>query len=626
MSAAVATFVPVSAALPVNYTLTQPSTYQGISSGPNSNGQLSINEGGLWTPLTPNGPIGNVTSLGEGPTGASGFRFQSGQINDWGQIAGVGYWEGTNRSQVYLWTPATAHGTTGGYKLLTQPGEGTSSPVTLTNYGQVSYYRPSGREVWTPATANDTTGLVTATLGSQFYIVVGANAYGQYLYPGEAYSYAQAPALFTPTQPRGSVGTTVVITGPPNAVWTQAKALNEGGVVVGVSCVNQPSGGCVNKGFIWTPTTPNGTTGTSVEIPLPAGVTAMTATALNQNGDVVGTMTQSVGFSVPFLYRGGIVYDLSIISGALRNAMPIGINNAGQIVLTGSGNFLLTPITPLPSYVPLSIESTPTGMNFAVDGQSYAAPKTLYLIEGTKHRISFAPTVQSAGGSRLGFAGWSDGVTASVREITASSGLNQLSGRYVPQYQITLTTNPATGGTLNAMPVSPDRYYNSDTTVQITAFANSAYVFSGFTGAIGGTEPVQSVIMSGPKSITALFTPVQNPDLIASVANDVSKTGQPGPSVNVQIRFTNRGAGAAKSIQITGLSARVMSPSFMNLVPTLKLPANIGDIQPASASSPLTIPVSIPSTARRILLEIKGTLRNSAGRQFSFSSSVTILR
>ncbi len=43
------------------------------------------------------------------------------------------------------------------------------------------------------------------------------------------------------------------------------------GTVLGYSCVTQIGGGCQNQVFIWTPSTANGISGTTVAIPVPTG-------------------------------------------------------------------------------------------------------------------------------------------------------------------------------------------------------------------------------------------------------------------------------------------------------------------------------------------------------------------
>ncbi|PWU09909.1 MAG: hypothetical protein C5B51_05290 [Terriglobia bacterium] len=70
----------------------------------------------------------------------------------------------------------------------------------------------------------------------------------------------------------------------------------------------------------------------------------MLPTALNQHAEVVGVLTWNLTEGAPFLYKGGIVYDLTTVSPLLKDGMPYGINDRGQIVIGASaGIYLLTP-------------------------------------------------------------------------------------------------------------------------------------------------------------------------------------------------------------------------------------------------------------------------------------------
>jgi hypothetical protein len=69
--------------------------------------------------------------------------------------------------------------------------------------------------------------------------------------------------------------------------------------------------------------------------------------------------------------------------------------------------------------------------------------------------------------------------------------------------QYYLTTASGAGGT-----VSPTSgWYNSGTSVQVSATANAGYSFSGFSGALSGTTTPQNVAMSAPASVTATWAP-----------------------------------------------------------------------------------------------------------------------
>jgi probable HAF family extracellular repeat protein len=87
----------------------------------------------------------------------------------------------------------------------------------------------------------------------------------------------------------------------------------------------------------------------------------MTPAAVNDNGDVVGTMVTTGGTAIPFLYTGGTVYDLTTASALLIGASPTGINNTGQIVFNASNSvYLATPM--------VSHKTAPTNVGVFRDG------------------------------------------------------------------------------------------------------------------------------------------------------------------------------------------------------------------------------------------------------------------
>jgi MSHA biogenesis protein MshQ len=76
---------------------------------------------------------------------------------------------------------------------------------------------------------------------------------------------------------------------------------------------------------------------------------------------------------------------------------------------------------------------------------------------------------------------------------------------------LTTSANPSSEGTIN--PAS--EWVNSGTSVPISATANPGDQFTGFSGALSGTMP-QSLIMTGPASVTANFSVLSGPSWYSS--------------------------------------------------------------------------------------------------------------
>jgi hypothetical protein len=70
-----------------------------------------------------------------------------------------------------------------------------------------------------------------------------------------------------------------------------------------------------------------------------------------------------------------------------------------------------------------------------------------------------------------------------------------------PQYFLTTAVSPSDGGTIS--PASGP--YDSGSLVTITATPADGYTFDGFSGDLSGSSP-QSLVMNGPKSVTANFS------------------------------------------------------------------------------------------------------------------------
>jgi hypothetical protein len=614
-----ANFAPITNALPANYTVTPIATGWGAASGPkaiNSFGQVtgrsSSNDGSrpfLWTPTAANSAVGSLVELSN--TSGSPYEPVS-AINDRGQVA---VWQSASYplAQLSLWSPATANGISGSTVTIAS-GSGISRGV-INVYGQIG---ASGL-LWTPSTANGTSG--TSTTGEQFQGLVDLNGYGQAIM-----NRGSAVILFTPATPHGSTGTFTALTGLAGAVQHSLAAINEKGVVVGTSCLAQPTGGCMNRAFLWKPSADNGTTGVTTEIPMPNGFVAMAPSAMNGNGDVVGTMMQSSGTSVPFLYGGGTVYDLTTISGLLIGSYPAGINDKGQIVLNSSSYvYLATPMI-VSTPVQVTITSEPPGITFQSEGSTFTTPHSFNWTSGTTHSVTFSQLLQPGPGQRLGFSQWLDGVHLPSRSIDVGGSSLVLTAKFLPQHKLTLAASPTTGGLVLASPPSADGFYNEGTTITIAAVPNSAYQFAGFSGDLTGSAGQQQLVMNSARSVTASFAPVQNPTLSAQIRNDVSRVAQPGAAVTASLQLRNTGAGIAKEIRITALSARIIAPAPGSAPVNKMLPLAVGDLAAGGSSGTISVPMTIPTTARRVILLIQGTVRNSAGRTFTFDTSLTLLR
>jgi hypothetical protein len=170
----------------------------------------------------------------------------------------------------------------------------------------------------------------------------------------------------------------------------------------------------------------------------------------------------------------------------------------------------------------VTVQTTPAGLTFTVDGTSYSSTQTFSWARGSNHTI--ATTSPQSGGTGVQFAWsrWSD--NGGISHTVASTTNKTYTATFTTQYYLTMTNG--TGGT-----VSPGSgWRNSGTTVSISATPTNntqvSYSFSGWTGSgtgsYSGTNNPASITMNGPITETAAFT--QNPVQVTVQTNPAGRT------------------------------------------------------------------------------------------------------
>jgi len=500
----IANFAPVGATPPNSYAIS-PIATSGTGRDINNFGQVAASSSTsalLWTPMSANGVGGNLTDIGGLPL-LDGTNSAFG-INDQGQVVGIS-WSGYAGQQAFLWSPGTPHGDTGNITALPPDPYGFAYGITINSSGQIGAGQDSAGFIWTPITPNGTSG--TAYTDSRLAGLVAINDFGQAIMS----PIGQQPSLFTPAVANGATGTFSSIPGLPAAQGNQVIAINRNGVILGQSCFNAGTEVCSYHGFLWTPATANGTTGATVEIPLPTGYTSMIPLALNSGGQVVGTMSvMSFDYTnTPFLYSGGRVYDLTTLSSQLAVGSATAINDVGQIVVNAGGvMYLVTPaIPPAPGAgtVAVTIASKGTLQTFTAGGMgcgagTYNTPQTLYWTPGANCTVTFLSPHTTQIGTRYTFGGWVDGPVDNPRIFTVPPLTTTYTANFSTQYFVTVTANPAKGGT-----VSGGGWYASGASATLTATPAAGYRLVNWTGSITATAASVTTTVNSPLSMQANF-------------------------------------------------------------------------------------------------------------------------
>jgi hypothetical protein len=172
---------------------------------------------------------------------------------------------------------------------------------------------------------------------------------------------------------------------------------------------------------------------------------------------------------------------------------------------------------------------------------------------------------QGSAGARYTFQNWSDGggVTHSVAPASAAT----YTATFATQYLLAATASPASGGTVAALPTSPDGYYNLGTLVQLTATANSGYQLANWNGALTGTANPQSLAMTAPQSVTANFSVVA--PVVTSLSPSSATAG--GPAFTLTVNGSGFVAGSNVEWNAVPVATTYVSASQL----TASIPASL---------------------------------------------------
>jgi hypothetical protein len=99
--------------------------------------------------------------------------------------------------------------------------------------------------------------------------------------------------------------------------------------------------------------------------------------------------------------------------------------------------------------------------------------------------------------------GWSD--SGAISHTVAPASGSAYTAGFTTQYLLTTNVSPAGGGTIAANPSSTGGYYNSGTSVQLTAAPAVGCTFQNWSGALSGATNPQAVTLPAPITVTANF-------------------------------------------------------------------------------------------------------------------------
>lgn len=184
-----------------------------------------------------------------------------------------------------------------------------------------------------------------------------------------------------------------------------------------------------------------------------------------------------------------------------------------------------------PAEVPsVTINTSPTGPSFSVDGTLYTSPQTFNWANNSTHTIA-TTSPQTPMGANYVFNNWSDGGAIS-HTITATTTSTTYTANFDAQYLLTTIANASCGSITPATGLQPAG------NVVVTATPNPGYTFTGFSGALSGTTNPQTLNLTAPATVNANFS------ITPSVALSVLPTGSicQGTQVTFTAMPTNGGS------------------------------------------------------------------------------------
>ncbi len=166
-------------------------------------------------------------------------------------------------------------------------------------------------------------------------------------------------------------------------------------------------------------------------------------------------------------------------------------------------NLGLNPAVPNPSNISVTVQSSPLGCSFTVDGTLYTTSQTFAWISNSSHTIATTSTQSGGTGIQNLWSSWSD--AGAISHTISPAVATIYTANFTTQYYLTM--NAGAGGGVN--PASG--WNNSGAVVPIGATANGGYSFGSWTGSgsgsYSGSSASPSVTMNAPITETASFIP-----------------------------------------------------------------------------------------------------------------------
>ncbi|MBI2937363.1 MAG: S8 family serine peptidase [Thaumarchaeota archaeon] len=212
---------------------------------------------------------------------------------------------------------------------------------------------------------------------------------------------------------------------------------------------------------------------------------------------------------------------------ALAEKIAVDLGEPGKDQIYGSGKIETKYAT---------IDALPRSVSIVVDGKEYA-PNLLprkFLIDGKAHSVSISSTtISQTNDTRYEFKGWTNGYQSSSTNLAFDASSPTLVAQFGIQYRLTVRTSYGTP--------SGAGWYDSGTNAPFSVQPmfdqgnRTRRVFTSWSGSTTASNSLTSILMDGPKSVTALWKKQYELFILSS---NKATSGQGWYDIGTQVSFS----------------------------------------------------------------------------------------
>jgi hypothetical protein len=169
--------------------------------------------------------------------------------------------------------------------------------------------------------------------------------------------------------------------------------------------------------------------------------------------------------------------------------------------VTMDGDHTMTAVYIAPVAVKVTVQTSPDGRSFTVDGTSYTSTQTFTWTPGSNHTVATTSPQNGTTGTQYAWSNWSD--SGAISHTVSPNVDTTFTANFITQYLLTMNAGP--GGIVRPA----TGFYDSGQVVNISVTPAANFSFNGWkgtgAGSFTGIFKGASVTMNGPITETAAF-------------------------------------------------------------------------------------------------------------------------